>query len=77
MQFGSHIASTFICGNDLDAKSIVRKLGEEIGCDVVDAGPLETARLIEPLAMLWINLAYKQGMGTDIAFKLLRRRKAI
>ncbi|MBY8986230.1 MAG: NADPH-dependent F420 reductase [Candidatus Lokiarchaeota archaeon] len=77
LQFGSHIASTFICGNDLDAKSIVRKLGEEIGCDVVDAGPLEAARLIEPLAMLWINLAYKQGMGTDIAFKLLRRRKAI
>jgi len=34
------------------------------------------ARLIEPLAMLWIDLAYNQGMGTDIAFKLLRRRKA-
>lgn len=77
LQFGSQNASTFICGDDLDAKSIVRKLGEEIGFDVVDAGPLENARLIEPLAMLWINLAYKQGMGTDIAFKLLRRRKAI
>jgi NADPH-dependent F420 reductase len=77
LQFGSQNASTFICGNDLDAKHIVRKLGEEIGFDVVDAGSLETARLIEPLAMLWINLAYKQGMGTDIAFKLLRRRKAI
>ena len=77
LQFGSQNASTFICGDDLDAKSIVRKLGEEIGFDVIDAGPLETARLIEPLAMLWINLAYKQGMGTDIAFKLLRRRKVI
>ncbi len=76
LQFGSQNASTFICGDDLDAKSIVRQLGEDTGFDVVDAGPLEAARLIEPLAMLWINLAYKQGMGTDIAFKLLRRRKA-
>ena len=76
LQFGSHNASTFICGDDMDAKSIVRKLGEEIGFDVVDAGPLENARLLEPLAMLWIDLAYRQGMGTDIAFKLLRRRTA-
>ncbi|MFX1489357.1 MAG: NADPH-dependent F420 reductase [Promethearchaeota archaeon] len=76
LQFGSQNASTFICGDDIEAKAIVRKLGEEIGFDVVDAGHLENARLIEPLAMLWIDLAYNQGMGTDIAFKLLRRRKA-
>ncbi|MHA2184721.1 MAG: NADPH-dependent F420 reductase, partial [Promethearchaeota archaeon] len=76
LQYGSQSASTFICGDDMDAKSIVRNLGEELGFDVVDAGPLENARLLEPLAMLWIDLAYKQGMGTDIAFKLLRRRKA-
>lgn len=76
LQFGTQNASTFICGDDLEAKSVVRRLGEEIGFDVVDAGPLTNARLIEPLAMLWIELAYKQGMGTDIAFKLLRRRKA-
>ena len=75
LQFGSQNASTFICGDDLEAKSIVHKLGEEIGFDVIDADPLKNARLIEPLAMLWIDLAYKQGMGTDIAFKLLRRRK--
>ena len=76
LEFGTQNASTFICGDDLEAKSIVRSLGEEIGFDVIDAGPLTNARLIEPLAMLWIELAYKQGMGTDIAFKLLRRRKA-
>ena len=76
LQFGTQNASTFICGDDFEAKSIVRKLGEELGFDVIDTGPLENARLIEPLAMLWIDLAYKQGMGTDIAFKLLRRRKA-
>jgi NADPH-dependent F420 reductase len=75
LQFGDLNATNFICGDDLEAKSVVRTLAEEIGFDVVDAGPLINARLIEPLGMLWIDLAYKQGMGTDIAFKLLRRRK--
>jgi len=76
LQFGSQKANLFICGDNLEAKSIVRTLGEDIGFEVIDAGPLTNARLTEPLAMLWIELAYKQGMGTDIAFKLLRRRKA-
>jgi len=76
LQFGSVQASLFICGDDLDAKSKVKQLGLDLGFDVIDVGPLTNARLIEPLGMLWIELAYKQGMGTDIAFKLLRRRKA-
>ena len=76
LQFGTQNASTFICGDDLKAKSIVMELGIVIGFSVVDVGPLKNARLIEPLAMLWIELAYNQGFGRDIAFKLLRRRKA-
>ncbi|WP_287587370.1 NADPH-dependent F420 reductase [Candidatus Borrarchaeum sp.] len=72
VQFGSETASNFICGDD-EAKSVVRSLGEDIGFDVIDIGPLSNARLLEPLAMLWIYLAFKHGMGTDIAFKLLRR----
>ncbi|MFX1344518.1 MAG: NADPH-dependent F420 reductase [Promethearchaeota archaeon] len=76
LQFGSQQASLFICADNLEAKSKVKKLGGDLGFDVIDAGSLRNARLIEPLAMLWIELAYNQGMGTDIAFKLLRRRKA-
>ncbi|MHA2390593.1 MAG: NADPH-dependent F420 reductase [Promethearchaeota archaeon] len=76
LEFGTHKASTFICGDDLEAKSIVKQLGLDLGYDVIDVGPLKNARLTEPLAMLWIELAYKQGMGTDIAFKLLTRRKS-
>jgi hypothetical protein len=71
-QFGSQAASLFICGDDEMAKSVVAGLAEEIGFDVIDAGPLTVARLLEPLAMLWIHLAYKQGLGPNIAFKLLR-----
>ena len=76
LQFGTQQASLFICGDDLDAKSKTKQLGLDLGFDVIDAGPLINARLIEPMAMLWIELAYNQGMGTDIAFKLLTRRKS-
>lgn len=31
------------------------------------------APLLEPLAMLWINLAVFGGMGTGFAFKLMKR----
>lgn len=73
-RFGSENASMFICGDDASAKAAVSKLAAELGFDVVDAGPLTAARLLEPLAMLWIHLAYKQGLGpSGHAFKLLRR----
>ncbi|MFX0144778.1 MAG: NADPH-dependent F420 reductase [Candidatus Hodarchaeota archaeon] len=76
LQFGTQQSSLFICGDDIVAKSKAKELGIDLGFEVIDAGPLKNARLIEPLAMLWLELAYNQGMGTDIAFKLLRRRKA-
>jgi len=67
--------SNFICGDDSKAKSIVTELGQVLGFDVIDCGPLRNARFLDPLAMLWIELAYTQGMGPGIAFKLLRHRK--
>jgi predicted dinucleotide-binding enzyme len=39
----------------------------------VDAGDLAQARLLEPLAMLWIKLAFAKGFGVDCAFVLARR----
>ncbi len=73
LSFGSLQADTFICGDDSEAKNIVKKLAEDIGFNVVDSGPLTQARLLEPLAMLWISLAYRYGYGPDIAIKLLKR----
>ena len=72
-QFGSQRATMFICGDDPGAKSIVGGLARDAGFDVVDAGPLAISRLLEPLAMLWIHLAYGQKMGTGFAFTLLKR----
>lgn len=70
---GSASASMFICGDDDAAKKAVAKLTAELDFDVVDVGPLLAARWLEPLAMLWIHLAFKQGWGPNHAFKLLRR----
>jgi 8-hydroxy-5-deazaflavin:NADPH oxidoreductase len=63
----------FICGDDASAKATVADLTGQIGFEPVDAGPLSLARVLEPLAALWVNLAYSQGMGPNIAFKLLQR----
>jgi len=65
-------ATMFICGDDAEARRIVQALAEAIAFDVVDCGPLRQARLLEPLAALWISLAVA-GMGRDIAFRLVRR----
>ncbi len=61
------------CGDDAAGKAMVRALGEDLGLAMVDAGPLVRARLLEPFALLWITLAYSQGMGREIAFRLERR----
>lgn len=72
-QFGSQNADTFICGNDEGAKSVATELAEAIGFDVVDVGPLSNAALLESLANLWVEMAYRQGFGRDFASKILRR----
>src|SRR5262249_5927084 len=71
--FGSEVATMFICADDAGAKQSVTQLAAEMGFEVSDAGDLAVARLLEPLGMLWIHLAVLRGLGTDIAFRLLRQ----
>jgi len=71
--YGGQRPSMFICGDDAAAKKVVAGLAEELGFEAVDAGALAMARVLEPLALLWIRLAYAQGLGPNIALKLLRR----
>jgi predicted dinucleotide-binding enzyme len=63
----------FYCGDDAEAKAAAARLAADAGFDAVDAGPLRQARLLEPLALLWITLALRQGLGTNIALQLVRR----
>ena len=62
-----------IAGDDAGAKKTVMALASDLGFEAVDAGPLKAARLLEAMAMLWIKLAYAQGLGRDFAFSLVRR----
>jgi 8-hydroxy-5-deazaflavin:NADPH oxidoreductase len=70
--FGDQAASMIFCGDDAGAKLIVSELGNQLGFDMVDAGPLAQARWLEAMAMLWISMAYKYGGSQRSAFKLLR-----
>jgi predicted dinucleotide-binding enzyme len=62
-----------LAGDDTPAKEIVMALVADLGFDPIDTGPLAMSRYLEPLAMLWINLAYTQQFGPNIGFALLRR----
>lgn len=63
----------FVAGDDHAKKPIVMQLLRDLAFEPVDAGPLSSARLLEPLAMLWIDQALKYGRGRDFAFALVRR----
>ena len=72
-KFGGQSATMFICGDDEDAKRTVKQLSDELGFETVDAGPLKIARLLEPMAMLWMHLAYDAKIGPNFGFKLIRQ----
>ena len=63
----------FVAGDDAAGKPKVIALVAALGFEVIDAGPLRNARLLEAHAMLWIELALKRGLGRDFAFAILRR----
>jgi NADPH-dependent F420 reductase len=68
---GGQTADVFLCSDDEPAKTTVRGLAEQIGFHAVDLGPLRNARLAEHIALAWIHLAMKGGLGRNIAFKVL------
>ena len=71
---GNEQLTLFIAGDDADSKQKTAQMGRDLGFDVVDAGPLKNAELLEALGNLNIQLGYSQGLGTDIGFKLVRRK---
>ena len=66
-------STMFICGNDPNAKKVVSQLSDELGFETVDAGDITISRYLEPMAALWVALAYDQRMGREISFMLLKR----
>jgi predicted dinucleotide-binding enzyme len=60
-----------VAGDDSGKKPQVMELVGKLGFEPVDAGPLKSARLLEPFAMIWIDQAMKRGRGRDFAFALV------
>jgi 8-hydroxy-5-deazaflavin:NADPH oxidoreductase len=48
-------STMFICGNDAEAKKTVTSILESMGWPVIDLGGIVEARLVEPLAQVWIK----------------------
>lgn len=71
-RLGDRALTAFAASDDAAARARVLELERGIGFDAVDAGPLENARLLEPLGFFNIQLGYVLGRGTQIGFKLLQ-----
>jgi 8-hydroxy-5-deazaflavin:NADPH oxidoreductase len=71
--FSGHPASLFDCSDYDSAKTAVAQLAQQMGFAPVDSGPLKHARYLEPLAALWVQMAFHLGRGSDMAFVLLPR----
>lgn len=65
--------TAFIAGDNDGAKQKVIELARSIGYAPVDTGPLYTARYLESMAHLNIQIAVGQKGGTSAAFVYLRK----
>lgn len=64
--------SLVYCGDDKKAKQVVARLIRDIGFEPADAGPLRSARYIEPFTMLVAQLAYEGKGGPELAYRFER-----
>lgn len=63
----------FICGNNKSAITHTGELLQELGWqDIVDLGPIEKSRLLEPLCLLWVEYGVARNTW-DHAFSVLER----
>jgi hypothetical protein len=65
-------ATMFIAGDDAEAKAAVTKFLQAFDWDVVDLGGIKEARLLEPLAMIWIRY-FGITKNWQHAIKLIRK----
>lgn len=64
----------FMAGDSAEAKAVATQLALDAGFgSCIDFGKADKVELLEKFALSWINLAIMQGMGRDIAFRLVRR----
>lgn len=73
-QYGDTAIDVYMSGDSAAAKQTARQLALDAGfAECYDFGGADKVQLQEQFALAWINLAIMQGMGRDIALKLIRR----
>ncbi|MEN0062761.1 MAG: NAD(P)-binding domain-containing protein [Myxococcota bacterium] len=72
-QYAFGRAVMLACGDDDDVRELAVRLAKDVGFDAKPFGPLASARLLEPMALVWIKLAMSYGMGREFAFGMLHR----
>lgn len=74
LALGDTKMTTFVAGNDSDARRSVMDLAAQIGFDPIETGDLYTARYTEAMAHLNIQLAVKMGRGTNTGLLYFDRK---
>lgn len=74
---GGETLTLFACGDDESARRTVLALGQDLGFDPVDVGPLQNARWLETMGYFNITLGYQLGQGTDTGFRYVHPRKTV
>ncbi len=73
-RYGDTAADMFVAGDSPRAKETAQLLSKAAGfAECYDFGGEDRVQALEHLAYAWINLTIFQGMGRDIAFKILKR----
>jgi predicted dinucleotide-binding enzyme len=67
--------SLVYCGDHAGAKEVAARLIRDVGFEPLDAGPLRTARHIEPFTLLVARLAYEGEGGPELAYRFVRFAK--
>jgi hypothetical protein len=71
--YGDIQADLFYCGPAGAGQAVVEGLIRDAGLRPVRVGGLDQVGLVDMIGGLWFALAYGQGMGRNVAFKVLTR----
>jgi predicted dinucleotide-binding enzyme len=72
-RFGDRRTQVIYCSNNQEAKKVVARLIAEIDCEGVHAGPLSSARYMEPMGAMLVRLGLAMGRGTNLHLNFLHR----
>ena len=72
-EFKEGPADLFYCGPDGDAHKAVEQLIADIGLRPMYLGGIEQVGLVDAVGGVWFALAFGQGKGRHLAFKVLTR----